>query len=184
MTCIVGLVDNGKVYMGADSAGVAGYDLMLRADQKVFQNGDFLMGFTSSFRMGQLLRYKLNPPKLHSDDDLYQYMVAQFAESVRTCLKEGGYTHNDNGKESGGTFLVGVKGRLFSIHDDFQVAEFQDSFCAVGGGADFALGVLYATAGKDMAAEDRVKLALQAAEHFNAGVRGPFVVVDNRRDKE
>lgn len=71
MTCIVGLVDQGNVWIGGDSAGVGGYDLMLRADQKVFRNGDFLMGFTSSFRMGQLLRYKLSPPKLHSDDDIY-----------------------------------------------------------------------------------------------------------------
>ncbi len=39
MTCIVGLVDNGKVYIGGDSAGCAGYDVRIREDQKVFRNG-------------------------------------------------------------------------------------------------------------------------------------------------
>ena len=41
MTCIVGLVHGGKVYMGGDSAGVGGYCLTVRADEKVFRNGEF-----------------------------------------------------------------------------------------------------------------------------------------------
>lgn len=32
MTCVVGLVAEGKVWMGADSAGVSGWDLRTRAD--------------------------------------------------------------------------------------------------------------------------------------------------------
>jgi hypothetical protein len=38
MTCIVGLVDKGDVYIGGDSAGVAGLSLSIRADEKVFGN--------------------------------------------------------------------------------------------------------------------------------------------------
>ena len=60
MTCIVGLVDNGKIYMGGDSAGVSNLDIRIRADQKVFKTGEFIMGFTSSFRMGDLLKYDFN----------------------------------------------------------------------------------------------------------------------------
>ena len=75
MTCIVGLVHEGVVYIGGDSAGVAGLSLTVRADEKVFQNGEFLMGFTTSFRMGQLLRYSLKPPCSYPDDDINQYMV-------------------------------------------------------------------------------------------------------------
>lgn len=62
MTCIVGLVDKGSIYMGGDSAGVAGLSVTTRADEKVFLNGPFIMGFTTSFRMGQILRYKFVPP--------------------------------------------------------------------------------------------------------------------------
>ena len=36
-------------------------------DEKVFQNGDFLISFTSSFRMGQLLRYAFEPPEYRAD---------------------------------------------------------------------------------------------------------------------
>ena len=40
MTCIAGFVENGTVWMGADSAGVGGDDgLTVRADRKLFRNG-------------------------------------------------------------------------------------------------------------------------------------------------
>lgn len=39
MTCIVGVVEGHTVWMGGDSAGVGGYALTVRADQKVFRNG-------------------------------------------------------------------------------------------------------------------------------------------------
>ena len=57
MTIIVGLVTKAGVLMGADSAGVCGYELTIRKDKKIYQVDDFLFGYTTSFRMGQLLGY-------------------------------------------------------------------------------------------------------------------------------
>jgi hypothetical protein len=48
VTAIAGFVHKGSVWIGGDSAGVADYDLHIRADQKVFVNGEFGFGFTSS----------------------------------------------------------------------------------------------------------------------------------------
>ena len=39
MTCIVGIADGAKVWIGGDSAGVAGWSLTVRADEKVFAVG-------------------------------------------------------------------------------------------------------------------------------------------------
>ncbi|MFA5385644.1 MAG: hypothetical protein WC364_13495 [Eubacteriales bacterium] len=179
MTCIAGLIDSGIVYMGADSAGVAGYDLSIRADQKVFISGSFLMGFTTSFRMGQLLRYKLDPPKHPYTDngqlmDEYKYMVTIFIDAVRQCLKDGGYALKDKEQEQGGTFLVGYRGRLFQVEDDYQVGELLDGFAAVGCGDQVALGSLYSTRGEPPV--NRIRMALEAAERYSAGVRHPFVI--------
>jgi ATP-dependent protease HslVU (ClpYQ) peptidase subunit len=174
MTCIVGLAHEGRVYIGADSAGVGGLDMMVRADRKVFRNGAFIMGFTSSFRMGQLLWVKLSPPHRHPDVEVWRYMVGDFAEAVRTCLKTGGFTKTDNGVESGGNFLVGFEGRLFNIGGDFQVGERVDGFDAAGCGESYALGSLAETGG--LAPRERVLRALAAAERFSAGVRGPFFI--------
>lgn len=180
MTCIVGLVDSGKIYVGGDSAGVAEHGLTIHADEKVFKKGSMLIGFTSSFRMGQLLRFKLVIPYHKSEMDTYEYMVAEFVEAVRTCLKEGGCSRIENNEESGGTFLVGYKGELFTIHSDFQVARMMNKYHAVGCGADIAKGSLFSSEGIiGMHASDRIRHALRAAETFNAGVRAPFIILQS-----
>jgi ATP-dependent protease HslVU (ClpYQ) peptidase subunit len=176
MTCIVGIAHNGKVYIGGDSAGVGGsYELSVRADRKVFRNGDFIMGFTSSFRMGQLLAQALTPPKRYPEDDVYKFMVTNFVDAVRTCLKAGGYAEKHNDAERGGTFLVGYAGRLFSIYGDYQVGENADGYAACGCGEQIALGSLHSTEGQPP--ERRIDAALRAAERFSGGVRAPFHVV-------
>ncbi|MEJ8547182.1 hypothetical protein [Brevibacillus borstelensis] len=174
MTCIVGLVHNGKVYMGGDSAGVSGYNLTVRADEKVFINGEFLMGFTSSFRMGQLLRCRFKPPYHRPEVSDYEYLVTDFIDEVRNCLKQGGYARNDNGEERAGTFLIGYRGKLYTVECDYQVGIPDDNFAAVGCGDLIALGALYASEG--VGPMKRVNQALEAAERFSAGVRGPFVI--------
>jgi ATP-dependent protease HslVU (ClpYQ) peptidase subunit len=174
VTCIVGLVDNGKVYIGGDSAGVAGLKLAVRADQKVFHNGPMIFGFTTSFRMGQLLRYAFTVPDHDPRVDVDRYMVTTFVDALRTCLKAGGFAKKTNEEESAGTFLVGYQGRLFRVEEDYQVGFNVVGFDAVGCGEQIAQGALYASQGNP--AQERVKQALEAAEYFSAGVRQPFVV--------
>lgn len=147
MTCIVGLVGKDGIYLGGDSAsvGAANWSLSVRADEKVFINGDFIFGFTSSFRMGQILRFGFTPPRLHSNVDLYEYMVTSFIDAVRQRFKDAGYISNEKGQETGGTFLVGHGRRLFRVDGDFQVGEASNRYDAVGCGQDVALGALYAT---------------------------------------
>lgn len=181
MTCIVGLVENDTVWLGADSAGVAGRDLTVRSDPKVFINGEYAIGFTSSFRMGQLLHYSFNPPE-PATEDLPKFMSTVFVNEIRECFKLGGYQRKDNEVESGGTFLVGVKGRLFYVGGDYQVGTTEDGYMAVGCGAEVARGSLYATrhvnsAMESLTPESRLIKALSASEHHNAGVRAPFRVV-------
>lgn len=176
MTCIVGLVDQGNVYLAGDSAGVGGWTLTVRADSKVFTNGPYIMGFTTSFRMGQLLRYALTPPE-PVQQDLDRFMVTTFVDSVRDCLKAGGYATKQNEAENGGNFLVGVNGRLFEICSDYQVGEPVDGYAAVGCGEDIAKGALHATEHLGLPPHERLTMALQAAERHSAGVRGPYAHV-------
>lgn len=175
MTAIVGLVHDGAVHIGGDSAGTSGWSLTVRADAKVFTSGPYVMGFTGSFRMGQLLRYALTAPE--PDGDLDKFMVTTFIDSVRDTLRTGGWLKKENEREDSDPFLVGVQGRLFRVDDDFQVGETADGYAALGCGHELALGALYATEKSRMAPERRVRLALAAAERFSAGVRGPFAYV-------
>jgi hypothetical protein len=174
MTAIAGFCHEGKVWIGGDSAGVGGTHLVVRADPKVFRNGDFLFGFTRSFRMGQLLRYSLTPPRMFTGQDVYGFMVTTFIDAVRTCLKSGGYACREHETEYGGNFLVGYGGRLFEIDYDYQVGEPMDGYAAVGCGHQIVHGALFATVG--MEPQPRMNLALAAAERHCSGVRGPFTV--------
>jgi ATP-dependent protease HslVU (ClpYQ) peptidase subunit len=174
MSAIVGLREGGKIWIGGDSAGVAGLDLTIRGDSKVFRNGEFLFGFTTSFRMGQLLRYSLKPPVQAENQDPVEYMCTTFVDAVRNCLKAGGFARKTNEEETAGDFLVGYRGHLFEVESDYQVSVAADNYEACGCGRAIVRGALYAT--RSLEPRKRVELALSAAEHHCAGVRGPFVI--------
>lgn len=167
MTCVVGIAHNGRVHLGADCQGSKGWAQLDRVDGKVFHKGPMVMGFTSSYRMGQLLRYKLALPEHHDGVDVFEYMVAHFVDAARQCLKDGGYTTVTNSSEQGGVFLVGYRGRLFCVEADFQVGERVGGFDSVGCGADIALGALHVAKGRP---QNRIEQALAAAARFSAGV--------------
>jgi len=183
MTCIVGLVHDGVVYMGGDSAGVTGYDIATRADEKVFTNGDFIMGFTTSFRMGQILRYSFDPPEQSVKKDDMKYLVTDFIDNVRNAFSDAGFLSKDDGVEEGGTFLFGYKGSLYQVDSDFQIGRPLDKFAAIGCGGQIAMGAMYASKNNPDPIT-RITQALEAAEAFSAGVRRPFIVLKFTPEEE
>jgi len=174
MTCIVGLVhkETKKVIMGADSAGVADSFISIRKDTKIFRNGEFIIGCTSSFRMIQLLQFSFKP--VLNEKEIFEYMCTDFIEGVRNCFKDGGFMQKGKqGEDLGGQFLVGFKDRLFNVNEDFQVEETLNGIDAIGCGCEFALGALH-VCDANLLPEERVLKALRTAELFSTGVRGPF----------
>lgn len=178
MTCIVGYLDkkSKKITIGGDSAGIAGLDITIRKDEKVFKVGDFIIGCTSSFRMIQLLRFSFKPPEIKTKN-IYEYMCTDFINAVRECFKDGGYLQKySDGDEKGGTFLVAYKNRLFRIEDDFQVSESLNGIDAIGCGADYALGSLHILLKQNLTPKEKVLKSLETASLFSAGVSKPFVI--------
>lgn len=178
MTAIAALVEkDGTIWIGGDSAGVANLDLEVRKDPKVFVKKGFIMGFTTSFRMGQILHYQFTPPEHPDKMGVDRYMNTLFVDEVRKCLDDHGY---GNGRDKGGTFIVGYRGKLFVLDGDFQVGMPHKNYTAVGCGHALCKGALHAIESSDltdtMKPKDRIKLALQAAEEFSGGVRAPFLI--------
>lgn len=169
MSCIVGVIDNGKVWMGADSAGVGlGKELQLRRDAKVFVNGPYLIGTVGSFAISNQLRFASLGPS--GDGDPFRQMVTVFLPFLRGAI-EGLEGENFE-------LLVGLRGRLFHVYNIWQVAEEEARFDAAGSGAQVARGALWATRCEPhISPEVRIKLALQAAERFCTEVSGPFTIV-------
>jgi hypothetical protein len=148
--------------------------MKIRADRKVFIREKMIFGFTTSFRMGQLLQYRLTIPRHPKGMSDYEYLVTEVIEAVRRCFRDGGFSEKQSEQEKGGDFLLGYHGRLYHISSDFQVGLREENYDAIGCGSEVALGALYATSKTDLSSVERIGLALEAAAHLNMGVRGPF----------
>lgn len=180
MTCIVGIEDRGSVYIGGDSAGVDGHSLRtdVRSDEKVFiLDKRFIIGYTTSFRMGQILRYSFDPPEHPRNVSDIRYLSTLFVDAMRASFNSKGYVQRtEGGQESGGTFLLGYRGKLYVIYDDFQIAKNKLPYAAVGCGEELALGSMFTSEG-ERSAEKRIHTALDAAVKFSGGVLPPFTVL-------
>ena len=99
MTCIVGIEHGGKVYIGGDSAGSDGHHLVIMAEPKVFKRGRFLIGYTTSFRMGQLLQHTLKPPAFTAEwqkRGVHAFMTVRLVDAIRKCFTDGGWIATKN----------------------------------------------------------------------------------------
>jgi ATP-dependent protease HslVU (ClpYQ) peptidase subunit len=183
MTCVAGIVERGGVYLGGDSIAVGGYAMEVRAMPKVFRHGPFVIGCAGSFRVADVIRYRFEPPLPDAASDLHRYMATVFADTLRDVLKAHGVVNVENNiEEAPAELLVGVRGRLFTVNDDFHVGESVHRFAAVGCGSDLAMGALYAL-GTRGTPRERLTKALHAAEAFSAGVRAPFRFATLTRDR-
>jgi ATP-dependent protease HslVU (ClpYQ) peptidase subunit len=177
MTCIVGLVSGDHVIIGGDSCGSSDDTAINMARPKVFRVGQYLIGFTDSFRVGQVLEFNFKPPVLKREKDVLRFMVSKFVPAVKACFREGGTLSTEDGQESGNCFMVGVRNRLFVIEENFQILEAMEPYISIGSGANFALGCLYYCKTINKLDKDAVEAALNAAAHNSTVVRPPFTII-------
>lgn len=182
MTCIVGLVHEGVTYIGADSLGSNMFSKVTRNDKKVFKLKDTesaVLGYTTSYRMGQLLMYasglidKRDEPNIN-----HEYLVTKFIPNVIRLFDDNGYGRNHSGEKSGGSFLLGYKDKLYCIEEDYQVGESMHEYHAVGCGEYFALGSLHSTKNMKLSPIDRILYALRASSEFSTGVQKPYYILN------
>lgn len=182
MSCVVGVVSKGKVWMGADSAASDGEDMISLVNQKIFFNGPFLIGCVGSIRMTQLLQYKLQVPAFLGSDsnddnfDLSRYMATVFVDSIQKVFHDNGFSLFRDDHTSEGVSLIGYHGHLFRMEGDLQMVERAEGYEAIGCGSPYALGTLFTKT--DEPACQRVKRALEASHHFSAHVRPPYQILN------
>lgn len=191
MTCIVGVVgQDGSIVLGGDSLGVGGIDVLVRDDKKVFKKGQFLFGCTGSYRELQLVQHALRipkPPESPARDHLY--MCTTFVDKLRNTLKKAGALKEKSGVQAmESAIIVGFRGTLYIIEEDFQVGIASHGYASVGCGSPYAMGSLfamYAHAPSDSVEDSRcgAEQALSAAVEFSGGVRPPFTYVELKGKK-
>jgi ATP-dependent protease HslVU (ClpYQ) peptidase subunit len=181
MTAIVAVRDERRniICLGADSLASNGMQSTLVADPKIFQKGEFIIAYAGSFRSGQLLAYRFQPPPLPKKPSrLLPYMVNEFGDALRETLGKAGRIRKEMEQENAWPMdcLVAVRGRIFALQEDFSVLEPSDGYAAAGSGENFCIGSLHSTKAINMQPERRVRLALEAAATHNPNVGPPFVI--------
>lgn len=194
MTIIVGLIDQGVVYMGADTVASNG-TRYVKKDSKItkmlvkrpykdarkeiaYKRDHILIGSSGSIRPSQVIG-AMDAPDWPAGKDAYQYLIGTFVNAMRSALSDAGCMgkSDDQTDKTDLTILVGIDGRLFTIWQDFSVMELVESYAAVGSGADVALGALAATADSPYSAE-RIAKALKAVVTYDIYCGGPIDVTD------
>jgi ATP-dependent protease HslVU (ClpYQ) peptidase subunit len=181
VTCVVGLVDAGRVWIGADSASSWENDtarIQVARNAKVFRVGPLLVGSCGSGRVQNVFR-GLAVPKRPRGLTAFDYIARIVAETTRRAMVDAGtVTREHEGAPDmlpdGSCFLIGYRGSLYRLDDDFSVDEPQDEVDAVGSGGPWALPVLELTAGKPP--KERILAALKKSARHCWSVRAPFRV--------
>ena len=192
MTCIIGIADGKNVWMGGDSCSISGLDYHLTKLSKVFICENFLIGYTTSFRMGQILQYHVDWKALTEQYDKYHdnilsFMIVHVVEELREKFKTKGFTRINDNTETSGQFLIGFQGELFRFDNDFQVNTYHplvENFVCItlGCGADYALGALFALKHKKKNVRKNIQLAMATAEACSAGVKLPATILKIKRE--
>lgn len=169
MSLVVAIAQEGQVFMACDSYSTSeDGDIKRRHDMKMFHNGKYLIGFTGSARTGQIFKSKYwKPPK-----DIYEFPDAM-REQVMTkgCLSAN---NTDIGMDVMlSNFIIGFKGRVYEVLVDFQLAEPEENYSALGSGKTYALGSLFTTKfSSTIPIEDRLEIAMKAGVYFCDSVGG------------
>lgn len=178
MTCIVAICQDGKVFMGGDSGAsdAESGSIATVSSPKVFVKDEYIIGYAGNFRFGKFMQYAVELPKVPSwakGDKIDEFVNGIFIASIRKQIAEMALEE----KEKDFGLLIGLRGRVFELGDNYAAVEMSRGYNATGSGAEVATGSLYTTeTWKDPI--KRIKTALTASAEFNAFVRPPFTIVE------
>lgn len=184
MTCIAAIVDNkGVGYIACDSLGSNHYTKNTYTNRKIFKVSDMLIGFTGSYRMGQILQYRLNMPAAAVGQTLEEWLHINFLDAVRDVFKENGFLRVTENQEqpADGEFLIVVAGRIFIMQADLSILESEDGFEACGSGEDYARATMNAAVTHGITKPKRILTeAIEAASKYVPSVGGEIHILSEK----
>lgn len=146
MTCIVAFktTDN-SIILAGDYMASNTHSARRVAMPKVFLKSDnCAIGFTDSFRMGQILEHLWSlPPRLEGMTDS-EYVFTMLVQSIKETLNSYGYGGKHGLEEQGGNFILVYNDRIYEVQRNFSLLDFDDEVVAVGCGDDAAYGAMHA----------------------------------------
>ena len=150
MTCIIGIKEKGKVWMGSDKLCSNGHTKHIFQQPKInyiYWNNkpEFLVGVTSFnphvMNLFFCNNYFTGEPLTN---DPLKNIVNYLIPEIRKLLKDNDcYMKHEEGHQSiGSYFLISHKEKLFTMDPQFFVNESVENFVATGSGEEVAFGCL------------------------------------------
>lgn len=113
---------------------------------KAVERGEYLLAPAGPGAACDFITQGWLPPPFRGAQ-AYREMVSSFVPALRAEVREAtGYDLSDSSNAERLSLLVGVHGVLYCIATDGTVLLHSDGFYAIGTGAQYALGALYAEA--------------------------------------
>ena len=194
MTVVVAYVDesNSKIIMGADtcivygsmefqrvsdkikvfkvttSAGEGKKKRKLKAVKEVAEKAtteEMVLGFAGTWAVIQQIMYNLELPE-YTGQELMDYIIRDVVPSLRDLA--------DLGETDPLSIMIGFRGRLFEVDEQFSVTENFVNYSAIGSGAKHAQASFYALRDSNLSPTEKVTEALECAANFVINVKAPF----------
>lgn len=168
MTAIVGIVHEGKTWIGADSMVSDDETRAPTMTRKLWRAGGYLIGAAGNSAWYAILR-RMRWPTIASPG----YPIAPiFADMTNAANELGLHLPAAKGDSTDGSMLIGGCGKLFYVDSDLGVDEYE--CMAAGSGDECCRAVLHAF--PTGSPRSRILRALSAASAIRFDVGPPFYV--------
>jgi len=207
MTTIIGIQGDGFCIAASDSrlsetevdSNLISQIVGLReSNGKLAVNGKFILGAAGDLRAINILHHAFKPPEPAPNlkgKKLDQFITVKFIPALRECFEHNGYASPDNDQkqhiaEHSSTVFVAINGQIYIIDGDYSWIADSNGIFAIGTGAQYALGAMYAllpNKGKISSlglARKMVLKGLAAAAKFDPYTGAPYHTYMQGKDKE
>ena len=173
MTCIVAIISDEGMYLGADSCVTLADEILTVeiAQPKIWRMGDAIVGFRGTLDVLEAAR-SIEFKSIQPDGDEIEY-VKDIAAAIEKCLKNKSIMATDTCE-----CLVGYRNLLFQLSISQSVKILKppvENYWAIGCAQAYALGSLSSTL--EEGALVRISKALESCAAFDYRVKKPFTYI-------
>lgn len=205
MTTIIGIQGDGFCVAVADSrisdveeSGLISQIVGLKeSNSKLGVNGNYVLAAAGDLRAINILHHAFSPPTVAPNvkgKRLDQFVTTKFIPALRECFETQGYASPLNEQsqhiaEHSSTILMAINGQIYIIDGDYSWISDPYGLFAVGTGAQYALGAMYAMFPKngklDVALARKMAIkSISVAAKFDPYTGAPYHTQVQGRDQE